>query len=181
MATYSPEFAQRGKERITVRQLLARRAGLCLIDTPLTPGLLADPDAVAGSAPARQKPLGSRNSGGSNITPSSSASTRTKSSGAPETSRIAPIALRVYFHDEWRDRSASSFISGSQQASPDEARRLYDLRPFGAFQLVLRLPAMPLRYALGLLYPRSITARTMLDLSKVGWAADLESTRNAGT
>jgi len=35
VATYWPEFAQSGKERITVRQLLSHQAGLSAIDEPL--------------------------------------------------------------------------------------------------------------------------------------------------
>jgi hypothetical protein len=33
---YWPEFAQNGKENLTVRQLLGYQAGLCPIDKPLT-------------------------------------------------------------------------------------------------------------------------------------------------
>ncbi len=35
VAVYWPEFARNGKERITVRQLLAHQAGLCAIDEAL--------------------------------------------------------------------------------------------------------------------------------------------------
>ena len=34
VARYWPEFAQAGKKRITIRQLLAHQAGLCVIDDP---------------------------------------------------------------------------------------------------------------------------------------------------
>lgn len=44
---YWPEFAQNGKEDITVRTLLSHRAGIPAIDTPLDLDTLADPDAVA--------------------------------------------------------------------------------------------------------------------------------------
>ena len=54
VATYWPEFAQQGKEHITVRQLLSHQAGLCLIDEPLNASILADFDAVAALL-ARQK------------------------------------------------------------------------------------------------------------------------------
>lgn len=56
MATYWPEFAQQGKEDITVRQVLAHQAGLSVIDEPLTPTLLADHDALA-TVLARQRPI----------------------------------------------------------------------------------------------------------------------------
>ena len=56
VAAYWPEFAQNGKGRITVRQLLAHEAGLPVIDEPLYPDLLQDFDRLA-QAIARQKPL----------------------------------------------------------------------------------------------------------------------------
>ena len=50
-----PEFAQAGKERITLRQLLSHRAGLSAISAPLAPEALFDwqamTDAVAAQAP----------------------------------------------------------------------------------------------------------------------------------
>jgi CubicO group peptidase (beta-lactamase class C family) len=55
VATYWPEFAQQGKERITVRQLLAHQAGLFALDQPLDRDLVADLDRLA-SVLARQKP-----------------------------------------------------------------------------------------------------------------------------
>ena len=55
VATYWPEFAQRGKEDVTVRQLLSHQAGLAVVDERLTPGVLADLDATA-AAIAKQKP-----------------------------------------------------------------------------------------------------------------------------
>jgi CubicO group peptidase (beta-lactamase class C family) len=56
VATYWPEFAQNGKESVTVRQLLAHEAGLPVIDEPLDPKLIADFDRLA-EAIARQRPL----------------------------------------------------------------------------------------------------------------------------
>jgi len=55
VATYWPEFAQQGKEAITVRQLLAHQAGLFALDVPLDRGLIADLDRLA-TVLARQKP-----------------------------------------------------------------------------------------------------------------------------
>lgn len=56
VATYWPEFAQNGKENITVRQLLAHEAGLCLVDEVFEIDDLADFDYIA-NLMARQKPL----------------------------------------------------------------------------------------------------------------------------
>ena len=56
VATYRPEFAQEGKENITVRQLLAHQTGLCVLDRPLELEVLSDPDRLA-EILARQQPL----------------------------------------------------------------------------------------------------------------------------
>lgn len=52
---YWPEFAQQGKERITVRQLLAHQAGLFAFDEPVDRSVVADLDRLA-VVLARQKP-----------------------------------------------------------------------------------------------------------------------------
>jgi len=56
VATYWPEFAQNGKEKVTVRQLLGHEAGLPVIDERLTPELIADFDRLA-EVIARQRPM----------------------------------------------------------------------------------------------------------------------------
>src|SRR5579875_2929478 len=56
VAQYWPEFAQNGKEHITIRQLLAHEAGLAVIEEPLTLDILAHPDELA-KILARQRPL----------------------------------------------------------------------------------------------------------------------------
>jgi CubicO group peptidase (beta-lactamase class C family) len=52
---YWPEFAAEGKERITVRQLLAHQAGLFALEDPVDRSVVADLDRLAGIL-ARQKP-----------------------------------------------------------------------------------------------------------------------------
>lgn len=55
VGTYWPEFKAAGKERALVRDVLAHRAGVPVLDRPLTPAEAADPDlgaaAVAAQAP----------------------------------------------------------------------------------------------------------------------------------
>jgi CubicO group peptidase (beta-lactamase class C family) len=55
VCTYWPEFAQQGKEKITVRQLLAHQAGLFAFDEPVDRHVVADLDRLA-VVLARQKP-----------------------------------------------------------------------------------------------------------------------------
>jgi CubicO group peptidase (beta-lactamase class C family) len=56
VASYWPEFAQGGKEEVTVRQLLGHEAGLPVVDEQLDPDLLRDFDRLA-AVIARQRPL----------------------------------------------------------------------------------------------------------------------------
>jgi len=56
VCTYWPEFAQQGKETITVRQLLAHQAGLFAFDEPVDRAVVADLDRLA-VVLARQKPV----------------------------------------------------------------------------------------------------------------------------
>jgi CubicO group peptidase (beta-lactamase class C family) len=55
VSTYWPEFAQQGKEDVTVRQLLAHQAGLFAFDEPVDRNTVADLDRLA-IILARQKP-----------------------------------------------------------------------------------------------------------------------------
>ena len=55
VSKYWPEFAQQGKETITVRQLLAHQAGLFAFDEPVNRLVMADLDRLA-VVLARQKP-----------------------------------------------------------------------------------------------------------------------------
>jgi len=55
VCAYWPEFAQQGKERITVRQLLAHQAGLFAINETVDRSIVADLDRLA-VVLARQKP-----------------------------------------------------------------------------------------------------------------------------
>ena len=54
VAKYWPDFAQNGKEHVTVTELLSHQCGLGAIDVPLTFDILADP-AQTYAACAAQK------------------------------------------------------------------------------------------------------------------------------
>ena len=55
VATYWPEFAQNGKQEVTVRQLLAHQAALFAFDEPVDRNVVADPDRLA-AVMARARP-----------------------------------------------------------------------------------------------------------------------------
>ena len=54
VCTYWPEFAQQGKDRITVRQLLAHQGGLFGFDAPVDKSVVADLDRLAAVMAAEQ-------------------------------------------------------------------------------------------------------------------------------
>ncbi|WP_172625049.1 serine hydrolase domain-containing protein [Streptomyces griseofuscus] len=56
VGTYWPEYKAAGKERTLVRHLLAHRAGVPVLDRPLTPAEAADP-ALGAAAVAAQAPV----------------------------------------------------------------------------------------------------------------------------
>ncbi|MFD3926875.1 serine hydrolase domain-containing protein [Streptomyces sp. NPDC058614] len=56
VGAYWPEFKARGKERTLVRHVLAHRAGVPVLDRPLTPAEAADP-ALGAAAVAAQTPV----------------------------------------------------------------------------------------------------------------------------
>lgn len=56
VATYWPEFAQAGKDNITLRQLLAHQAGLFAFDERVDAEVVADLDRLAGVM-ERQRPI----------------------------------------------------------------------------------------------------------------------------
>ena len=64
VCTYWPEFAQQGKERITVRQLLAHQAGLYVLDEPVDRGLVADLDRLASRAGPSETRVGTGHAAG---------------------------------------------------------------------------------------------------------------------
>ncbi len=55
VCTYWPEFAQQGKEQITVRQLLSHQAGLYAFNAPVDKSVVADLDRLA-AVMAQEKP-----------------------------------------------------------------------------------------------------------------------------
>ncbi|MFD6297887.1 serine hydrolase domain-containing protein [Streptomyces sp. NPDC060235] len=56
VASHWPAYKERGKEHTRVRHLLAHRAGVPVLDRPLTPAEAADPD-IAAAAVAAQTPV----------------------------------------------------------------------------------------------------------------------------
>ena len=152
VADYWPEFGQASKQRITVRQLLSHQAGLCSLDTALSPEGLAD-QAMVSTILAAQHPAwapGTRQ-GYHAITLGWYASELIR--------RVDPAGRSVgrFFHDEIAAPLAMDFYIGLP-ASVDRSRvaRLHGWR---RAEMLLHLHELPPRFVISMLNSRSLAAR----------------------
>ena len=153
VASYWPEFAQNGKENITVRQLLSHQAGLCAIDEPLDAQVLADLDAVA-SILARQRPAWE---------PGTRHGYHSLSLGLYEGELIRRTdpqhrSLGRYFQEKIATPLGLEFYIGLPQSVPDS--KVAAIEGFNPLQMLLHMNAMPVGMVLGYMNPRSLTRRT---------------------
>ena len=151
VSTYWPEFAQQGKERITVRQLLAHQAGLFELDAPIDACIVADPDRLA-ILLARQKPAwpAGQRQAYHGITLGFYESELLR--------RVDPEhrTLGVYFQEELADRLGLDFYIRLPETIPD--RRLAPLRRGS----MVRAPfTLPLPFFLAVMTPRSRVRRCL--------------------
>jgi CubicO group peptidase (beta-lactamase class C family) len=155
VAEYWPEFAQNGKEAITVRQLLSHEAGLVWLDEPLHFEDLRDLDAVSGLL-ARQRPAwepGTRHG----------YHAMTIGLYMQELIRhVDPVhrTLGRFFHDEIARPLQIEFYIGLPPEIPDE--RLARLRTFSPARSIAALPKAPARYVMRILWPWSLLRKSML-------------------
>ena len=161
VADYWPEFAQGGKENVTVRQLLSHQAGLAVIDRPLSVADLADPDVMA-EAIAGQKP---------NWAPGTRHGYHGISLGWYEGELLRRIdpkqrTLGQFFADEIAAPLQLQFYFGLP-ADLDPERRAV-IHGWKQAELALHLRQMPPAFILGFLNPRSLTARAFKNPAVLG-------------
>jgi CubicO group peptidase (beta-lactamase class C family) len=155
VARYWPEFAQHGKQDITVRQLLAHEAGLVLIDEPLDLAVLGDLDHLADIL-ARQKPA---------WPPGAKHGYHTMSLGLylQELIRRADPLHRTLgrvFHEEIAEPLGIDFFIGLPRDIPDE--RLARVKPLSMLRALLALFSAPPVLIKKLFQPGSLLRRSML-------------------
>jgi CubicO group peptidase (beta-lactamase class C family) len=148
---YWPEFAQKGKDNITVRQLLGHQAGLFALDEPVDKSTVADLDRMA-EILARQEPLwepGTRQ-GYHAITLGSYESELLR--------RIDPQhrSLGRFFQDEIATPLGLDFYIRLPESIPDS--RLAPLIDPSFFEMV---KGFPIRMTLDLLSPHSKIRRSL--------------------
>jgi CubicO group peptidase (beta-lactamase class C family) len=154
VATYWPEFAQEGKENITVRQLLAHQAGVCVVDQLLDLDILSDSDGLA-EILARQKTLweAGANHGYHHFCLGLYQSEIIR--------RVDPQhrSLGRYFQEEIAEPLGLEFYIGLPPDIPDS--RLAIVESTRPSDFLHHLAEVPWRFTLALLFPRTMTARTM--------------------
>ncbi|MCB1498638.1 MAG: beta-lactamase family protein [Bauldia sp.] len=157
VAHYWPEFAQNGKETVTVRQLLGHEAGLVLLDETLTLNKIRDLDYMAHLL-ARQKPAwqpGTRHG----------YHTMTLGLYMQELIRRVDPAHRTlgqFFHEEIARPLGLDFYIGLPPEIPDE--RLAKVEPLSRWRGLLALRYTPPAVTMRMIRPRSLLRRSFMGL-----------------
>ena len=162
VCSYWPEFAQRGKETITVRQLLAHQAGLFAFDEPVDREVVADLDRLA-LVLARQAPAWE---------PGTRQAYHAISLGFYEGEllrRVDPLrrSLGQFFQDEIATPLKLAFYIRVPEEIPNS--RLAILDSPGVLE---RLRGFPIRLSLASLYPRSNIYRALITNPGAGICLD---------
>jgi CubicO group peptidase (beta-lactamase class C family) len=152
VCTYWPEFAQNGKETVTVRQLLAHQAGLFAFDEPVDKKMVADLDRLA-IVLARQKPTWE---------PGMRQAYHAITLGFYENELLRRIdpqhrSLGQFFQDEIASRLGMEFYIRVPRTIPNS--RLATVVSPGFLKLML---GFPIRLALSTLNPRSNIYRALV-------------------
>lgn len=154
VAHYWPEFAQSGKEAITIRQLLAFQAGLSALDEAIEPGMLADLDAVA-AAIARQAPAWE---------PGTRHGYHPLSLGFYQNELIRRTdskhrSLGTFLQDEIARPLGIELYIGLPREVGDE--RVAAIKAFSPLSMLLAPRTMPPRLVLSMFWPWSLAHRAM--------------------
>lgn len=153
VARYWPEFAQNGKERVTVRQLLSHQAGIPAIEPPLDVATLADLDRLAALL-ARQRP---------EWVPGTRHGYHGLALGCYEGELLRRVdprrrSLGQFFQDEVAGPLGIEFYIGVPKNIPDE--RIAEIKEYSPLRLLLHLAEMPWPFVKALLTPGSLAVRT---------------------
>jgi CubicO group peptidase (beta-lactamase class C family) len=152
VSTYWPEFAQQGKERITVRQLLSHQAGLFTLDERPVRSLVADPDRLA-VVLARQKPV---------WPPGTRQAYHAITIGFYEGELLRRVdprhrTLGRFFQDEIATPLGLDFYIRLPEEIPDSR-----LAPLHRPKMGVMIFSMPISFALAAMNPRSRIRRALL-------------------
>jgi CubicO group peptidase (beta-lactamase class C family) len=155
VAKYWHEFAQNGKDAVTVRQLLSHEAGLVWIDEPLRVEDLRDLDKVS-HALAKQKPAWE---------PGTRHGYHAMTIGLYMQELIRHVdpehrTLGRFFHEEIATPLGIDFYIGLPPELPDE--RLAKLRTFTPMRSLAALRKAPPGFVLRVMWPGTLLRKSML-------------------
>ena len=164
VASYWPEFAQNGKQDITVRQLLCHQAGLS-VSQRFDAAQLADPDFVA-RALAQQRPAWK---------PGAFQGYHAFSLGLYESELLRRVdpqhrTLGRFFQDEVATPLGLEFYIGLPAEIPSS--RLAEIQSFSMLRLFTAMNTMPNGLLLGMMWPGSLTAQAFRGNLKVSGPAE---------
>jgi CubicO group peptidase (beta-lactamase class C family) len=153
VATYWPEFAAAGKDRVTVRQLLAHQAGVPVLDSTVDLTTIGDVDAL-GSILAAQRPVwrpGARH-GYHSVTFGWYAAELLR--------RVDPRhrTLGRFFAEEIARPLGIAFHIGLPDEVPQD--RLATIHAFTRAGALLHLQELPARFVIRMANPRTMTSRS---------------------
>jgi CubicO group peptidase (beta-lactamase class C family) len=156
VAKYWPEFAQAGKESVTVRQLLAHQAGLAAVDERITIATLTNHGSMAAII-AKQAPAWK---------PGTKHGYHALSLGMYENEllrRVDPMrrSLGKFFQDEIARPLGVEFYIGLPPSVPSD--RIATIKDFHPVRMLGHLNSMPVGMILSLMWPWSLTYRSMMN------------------
>ncbi len=154
VALYWPEFHQRGKSHITVRQLLAHQGGLIAIDRPLSVEVLGDHDALA-EILAAQRPA---------WPPGMKHGYHTLTLGWYQSELLRRVdpqrrSLGAFFRDEVAAPLQAEFYIGLPRHIDEQ--RLARTKGYHRLALLWNFTELPLGMVLSGIWPQSLVARSV--------------------
>jgi CubicO group peptidase (beta-lactamase class C family) len=154
VAKYWPEFAQGGKQNVTIRQLLSHQAGLCCLDVSLKLRHIREVDVLSGIL-ARQRP---------SWEPGTRHGYHGISIGWYEGELLRRVdpqhrTLGRFFREELAQPLGLEFTIGTPATVPEE--RIAKLVDFAPWQVLLNLQKLPASFAFRVLNPLTMTAKSM--------------------
>jgi CubicO group peptidase (beta-lactamase class C family) len=156
VAEYWPEFAQQGKQAVTVRQLLAHQAGLCAIDAPLDAAIVADHEQLA-KILARQVPAWN---------PGAKQGYHGITLGWYESELLRRVdprrrGLGRFFQEELAEPLGLEFRIGTPDDVPED--RIAVIEDYKPMDMLLHLHEMAWPFVRATLKPRTLTHRSLMN------------------
>ncbi|CAA9467975.1 MAG: Putative esterase [uncultured Rubrobacteraceae bacterium] len=154
VATYWPEFAQNGKQDVTVRHLLAHQAGVPTVNETLTVEKMADPEWLADAIVAQQPAWEPGTQRGYHYLTIGWCSAELIRRVDPQRRGFAR-----FFREEVAEPLGIEFYFGVPEDTSPE--RIAEIKAFHGTRMLLHMNSMPAGMVLAFFWPRSLTNRVL--------------------